>query len=296
MLKKFKAYMMPFTMTIGALFYPFFSRFDFLTPYLIFLMLFFTYCGISVRSIRFSKLHLWLILIQIFGSIGLYLLLKNIDNTLAQAGLICLLAPTATSAVVITSMLKGNAASLTAYTLLSNFTVVAMAPFLFTFWGTNTNVPFWSSFSLIALWVSVLLLGPLLLSVFLRKISPSITVAIQKRSIVSFYIWVIALAIVTAKIVKFIIVKGIAHLELEIAIALLAMIICLCQFIIGKTLGSRYNDRISGGQGLGQKNTILAIWLAQTYLNPLASLGPGTYILWQNIVNSWQVWKKRKEL
>ena len=51
---------------------------------------------------------------------------------------------------------------------------------------------------------------------------------------------------------------------------------------------------ISGGQALGQKNTILAIWMAHTYLNPLSSVAPGSYVLWQNIINSWQLWKKRK--
>ena len=34
---------------------------------------------------------------------------------------------------------------------------------------------------------------------------------------------------------------------------------------------------------LGQKNTVLAIWMAYTYLNPLSSVGPGSYVLWQNI-------------
>ena len=52
--------------------------------------------------------------------------------------------------------------------------------------------------------------------------------------------------------------------------------------------------RISGGQALGQKNTVLAIWMAYTYLNPLSSVGPGSYVLWQNIINSYQLWKKRK--
>ncbi|MBP1616291.1 MAG: Bile acid:sodium symporter [Bacteroidetes bacterium] len=288
--------MMPFTMTVGALFYPFFGKFDFLTPYLIFLMLFFTYCGMSVRKIRFSRMHLWLILIQVFGSMGLYLLLKNVDVTLAQAGLICLLAPTATSAVVITGMLKGNTASLTAYTLLSNFTVAIMAPFLFSIWGANTEVSFCDSFMHIAQRVFILLLGPLLLAILLRRIWPSAVVSIQKNSVVSFYLWVIALAIVTATTVKFIFMRDHHHFYLEIGIAILALVASVCQFFMGKRIGNFYNDKIAGGQGLGQKNTILAIWLTHTYLNPLASIAPGAYILWQNIINSWQLWRIRREL
>ena len=55
-----------------------------------------------------------------------------------------------------------------------------------------------------------------------------------------------------------------------------------------------YSDRISAGQALGQKNTVLAIWMAYTYLDPLSSVGPGSYVLWQNLFNSYQLWKKRK--
>ena len=69
---------------------------------------------------------------------------------------------------------------------------------------------------------------------------------------------------------------------------------CASQFFLGKVIGGRYGERISGGQSLGQKNTILAIWMAHTYLNPLASFAPGTYVLWQNIVNSWQLVKKQR--
>lgn len=288
--------MMPFTMTIGALFYPFFGKFDFLTPYLIFLMLFFTYCGMSVKAIRFSPMHFWLILIQIVGSVGLYLLLKNVDATLAQSGLICLLAPTATSAVVITGMLKGNTASLTAYTLLGNLMAAVMAPFLFSLWGANSQVSFWDSFFHIAQRVFILLLGPLTLAVALKRIWPRGADEVQKKSIVSFYLWVIALAIVTATTVKFVSTQDPGRYDLKIGIALVALVACVSQFWVGRRIGRLYDDKIAGGQGLGQKNTILAIWLAHTYLNPLASVAPGAYILWQNIINSWQLWRIRREL
>ncbi|MDD2603048.1 MAG: transporter, partial [Prevotella sp.] len=45
---------------------------------------------------------------------------------------------------------------------------------------------------------------------------------------------------------------------------------------------------------LGQKNTSFAIWVATAFLNPLSSVGPGCYILWQNIINSVEIWIARK--
>lgn len=110
----------------------------------------------------------------------------------------------------------------------------------------------------------------------------------------AFYLWAIALAIVTGKTIDFLVHQQNSNYTDEVLIAVAGLIICCLQFFIGKSIGSRYKNRASGGQALGQKNTILAIWMAQIYLNPIASVGPASYVLWQNMINSWQLWKKRK--
>ena len=65
-------------------------------------------------------------------------------------------------------------------------------------------------------------------------------------------------------------------------------------FGIGKSIGRHYGESICGGQALGQKNTIVGIWLTVTYLNPIAALAPCAYVVWQNLVNAWQLWCKEK--
>ena len=77
-------------------------------------------------------------------------------------------------------------------------------------------------------------------------------------------------------------------------IAFAALIACCLQFLIGRKIGARLGDKISGAQGLGQKNTVLAIWMALTYLNPIASVGPAAYVAWQNTINSLQLFYKTK--
>jgi len=62
---------------------------------------------------------------------------------------------------------------------------------------------------------------------------------------------------------------------------------------MGRMIGAKYGERIAAGQALGQKNTIFAIWMAQTYLSPLVSIAPAAYVLWQNTINSYQIWKAR---
>ena len=67
MLKIIKPYMMPIAMMLGAIFYRFFGSLAFLTPYLIFTMLFLTYCNLNFQNIKLTRMHLWLIMIQILS-------------------------------------------------------------------------------------------------------------------------------------------------------------------------------------------------------------------------------------
>lgn len=291
-LKKIKSYMMPISMIIGLIFYPYLGHLSWLMPYLIFFMLLMTYTNISIREVKFSKLHLWLLSFQLVGSVLIYLLLYRFNLIIAQSAMICILAPTATSAVVITGMLGGNTASLTAYSLLSNLMVAIIAPIFFTIIGSEIELSFIEELWHISQRVCTLLLLPFILAILIRNISPSLHSKMRKFQSISFYLWNLALMIVTARTIQFLTIEGPSHLLSTIIIALLALCICLFQFYWGRRLGTKVDDTIAGGQGLGQKNTILAIWMAQTYLNPLSSIGPGTYILWQNVVNSWQLWKK----
>ena len=288
--------MMPIAITVGSIFYKFFDGLSFLTPYLIFVMLFLTYCNLKMTDIRFSKLHAWLIFIQVLGSLAVYFLLSPINVILAQGAMICILAPTGTAAPVITGMLKGNVASVTAYNLLSNMSIALLAPVIFSFVGSYQTMPFIDSFIAIAQRVMILLLTPFALAMLLRKLSPKFTTTMAKISGVSFYIWTLALCVVTGRTVGFILKQSDSNYTIEIIVATAAFVACAVQFLTGRKIGSKYGNTIAGGQGLGQKNTILAIWMAQTYLNPIASIGPGAYVLWQNIVNSYQVWLKRKSL
>ena len=77
-------------------------------------------------------------------------------------------------------------------------------------------------------------------------------------------------------------------------IALLSLVLCFVLFAIGRSVGRRMGDEINGGQASFQKNTALSIWVAYTYLNPMASVGAGCYVLWQNIINSLELWMYRK--
>lgn len=293
MLKFLKNWTLPIAMLVGAAGYPLFISLSFLTPYLIFTMLLLTFCKVSPSELRPKMLHLWLLSIQLGGALAVYLLLFRFNKIVAEGAMVCVICPTATAAAVITQKLGGSAASLTTYTLIGNIGAAIAVPVFFPLIEVHADVSFAGSFLVILSKVFPLLICPFLAAWFLRRFAPKAHAVLLDYHELAFYLWGISLAIVTAQTL-YSLLNDPADGLTEILIAVAALAVCCIQFFLGKTIGSRYNDRISGGQALGQKNTILAIWMAHTYLNPLSAVGPGSYVLWQNIINSWQLWKKRK--
>ena len=110
----------------------------------------------------------------------------------------------------------------------------------------------------------------------------------------SFYLWAVSLSITTGVTVKNI-VHSTATVELLLWIAALSFVLCLVQFALGRAIGRALGEEVNSGQALFQKNTGLSIWVAYMYLNPVASIGAGCYVLWQNIVNSLELWQYRKK-
>lgn len=314
MLKFFKTWTLPISMLTGAIGYFIFANVTFLeptkpfmytfiaylTPFLIFAQLLLTFCKISPRELIPSPWHGWLLLFQAVSSSALAAVLLWIPMSVEykevfEGAMVCLICPTATAAAVITGKLGGSASSLTTYTLLSNLLAAVAVPLIFPLVEPHANIGFFTAFLMILSKVFPLLLLPFILASFFRKFIPPIHRFLLGFHDMAFYLWAVALAIVTGQTVESL-VNSEAEVYVEVLIALGGLIACVLQFYLGRRIGTKYDDRISAGQALGQKNTVLAIWMSYTYLNPLSSVGPGSYVLWQNIFNSWQLWKKRKEV
>lgn len=289
-------YLLPLAMLVGFIFYKQLRVLSPATPYLLATMLLISYSRIDWKEIKFTKAHLILLAIQYIGSIAVYLLLLPINPILAQGAMICVFAPTATAAPVVVGLLGGNIGSAATFTLFSNLSTSFMAPIYLTLIGNNTtDIHFLHSLIFILKKVLPVLVLPFLLSLFFKNKTPQLHQKLQTSQIFSFYIWGLALAIVIANMVYFVTQKESNNFHLELGLAITSLIIAAGQFILGRRIGSKFDITVTGGQGLGQKNTILAVWLTQTYLHPIASLGPGFYILWQNLINSYQIWKKRQK-
>ncbi|MDR0973879.1 MAG: transporter [Prevotellaceae bacterium] len=293
MLRILKDWTLPVAMLLGMIGFPLFSRLSFLMPYLIFAMLLLTFCKVQPRDLKPQPMHGWLLLFQLGVAPIAYLLLNPLSPLTAQAVTVCIVCPTATSAAVVTGKLGGDMASVSSFTMLSNVGAAIAVPILFPFIEPHPENSFLSASLLILSKVFLLLICPLLLAFWIRRTWPRIHQKLTAIPDLAFYLWTGALTIVTAQIIHSFLLEPIAIYDLLI-IGLTILIICSLQFFIGKRIGDIYKGRITGGQALGQKNTILAIWMAHAYLNPLAAVGPGFYVLWQNSINSWQIWRTRK--
>lgn len=258
-----------------------------ITPTLIFLMLFVTFCRVSPKQMKPSMLHVWLLAFQIVVCIAVYLLLRPLNDVVAQGAMVCVLAPVAMAAVVIGGMLGANVATMATYSLVCNMAIALVAPVILTFTGTGE-----CTFAQILARIAPLLVGPFAAAQFCRFVFPKLAKWIGDHGQISFYMWLVSLLVIIGRTTCFIIDLHDASLSTELWLAFAALVICLGQFKVGRMLGRRYGDPPAGGQSLGQKNTVLAVWMAQAFLNPIASIAPTAYIVWQNFVNSYQIYKK----
>ena len=260
-----------------------------LTPTFIFLMLFFTFCRVDARKIRFSGMHIWLMLFQIVGSVAVYWALSYFSPVVAQGGMICVLAPVAMAAVVIGGMLGANIETMAAYSLLCNVVIAFVAPILLHHFGNGE-----CSMGQILQKVAPLLIAPFVAGQFCRFCLPKVSGWVSRHSQISFYVWLMSLVVIIGRTTCFILDYSEADRGIEIALAVVALVICVVQFTTGRALGRKYGDAAAGGQSLGQKNTVLAVWISQSFLDPIASIAPTAYIVWQNLVNSYQIYRQGK--
>lgn len=292
-----KNLMLPISMLGGALFYRWMGYLTPMSPYLILMMLTITYCKLDFRSLRIGRFQWLMLALQMGIAAVAYGAIRFINPTLAAGIFICVYIPTATAAPVITGMLGGSIPKVATYSLLCNLFVAITGPAVLAAVGEHPEMTFIESFLIICRRVFPLLIIPIVLALALEKFVPKWHDSIARHQSLSFYIWAISLFIVVGSSVSFVISNFSADKASLMAwLALGALAVCLIQFKTGRQLGARFNDKVSGGQSLGQKNTVLAVWLALTYLDPVASVAPAAYVAWQNIINSWQLMKHERSM
>lgn len=285
-----KDWMLPIAMAGGVVFYKWMGYLTFLSPYLIFCMLTVTYCRLEIKEFRIGKFQLALLGAQMALAGAFYAAFAWWNQPVASGIFICIFVSTATAAPVITGMLGGSVTKLATYSLLCNLVVATAGPLILAAIGSHPELTFTQSFYKICATVMPLLILPIITAIVLRYSWRRGHDFLAHNQALSFYMWAVALFIVVGSSVSFIINNfDLSKMSQISALILGSMAACGAQFWTGWKVGERFGDRVSGGQSLGQKNTVLAIWLALAYLDPIASIAPAAYVAWHNIVNSYQL-------
>ena len=265
-------------------------------PALLFCMLYISFCKIDPSKIRFCKWHLWLALIQTGAFVALAalacLLRGSERGIIVESAMVSLICPTATAAVVVTDKLGGNTLSLVGYTILINIVTALVVPAVVPIVNPGIGLNFAHSFFIIIKQVFPLLVFPFALAWITRLLLPRFLQLVVSVKDLAFYLWMVALALAMAVTTRAIVN---CRMTLSCFAGMLAatLVCCALQFWLGKRIGGHYGDRISGGQAMGQKNTVFIIWMAYTFMNPVVAVAGGLYSIWHNLVNSYQLYRRR---
>lgn len=198
------------------------------------------------------------------------------------------MSPTANAAPVITGLLGRREDYATVSVVSTNlFAAFALAPLTALVMGVAIEF----NVSELA-WKIILLIGmPFALSLIFRKFFPPAATFIRRYKRFSFYLWMVMLFTVCAQSSSYICERWeIDSLSpmLLLEIFLISAVMCAINFSAGYALGeSRFRRECS--QSLGQKNTMLMLWVGLAFFNPIVALGPTFYVVCHNLWNSWQL-------
>ena len=310
-IKFIKEWTLPCAMVAGACVYLLFAEVPFLEPVgeavgpwfleilpvLIFMTLYVTFCKIRLHDLRLRSWHVLMQAIRIAMAGALVVAVKSTaDPTLRLAlegAFACVICPTASAAAVVTEKLGGSIASMTVYTLIDNAVTAVLVPLMFPMIELHADLDFASSFMTILERTALVLVMPFICAMATRRWLPKAAKRIKEHRNLGFYFWAVNLSIVMGLTLHNIFTAGISALSMA-ALILVPTVVTIVLFGTGKAVGRRFGDSVDGGQALGQKNTGVGIWLVMIYLNPVVAIAPCAYVVWQNTLNSWQLWCMEK--
>lgn len=252
-------------------------------------MLFVTFLGIRFKRMKPERSH-WLL---VGGNLLIALAAWGVCRAsfgagyLAEAAFFVGVMPTATAAPVVMGLLGGSVEFMLTALLLTNGTICILLPFILPMVVGRGGFEIYLS---VAQNIALVMLLPLVLALAARRFYPRAIAWPRKLKDVTFSVWVVILVLIAANASYDISSRdGISERVLE-QIGALSLLICALNFGLGHLLGGRARSA-ECSQALGQKNTTLSIYLALTYSNPIAALGPTFYVLWHNLWNAWQLYR-----
>lgn len=264
------------------------------------LLLFFQFVKISPHQVHLSRWHLGALAVQVLSFLllaaGVALTAPGALRMLLECAMLCMICPTASAAGVITDRLGGDLAATVSYLVMINVAGTFLIPLVIPLVNPSASMGFWTYVGHIAWKVFPVLILPGLLAWLIRYTTHRLQRHLMRWASNSFYIWGVGLTLAMVLSTRALVLSGLEAWAIA-GIVAVSLGCCALQFFLGHRLGfsgtpaGREVDSLTAGQALGQKNTGFLIWLGYNYMTPVTSVAGGLYAIWQNLYNSWELYR-----
>jgi len=269
--------------TLGIVLWRVTAPFAVILPWIISAMLFFAVLNMPLRAVAPRPKHLVLLALHLGLGGGLYFLLSLWNPLIATSLFMCFLAPAATAAGAMTSLMEGDTGFATGYTILTHGLICFLAPFLLPLLDDHSQLPFWTLSGQIALLVARMVILPITLAWLVRYLMKRRGRTPGPHRTLTYWLWLSSLIFILGKAVAFVSEEGGGNPLLLVASFGVGFLACALQFTLGPPLSKWIGvEEVACRQAMGQKNTALALWLCISFMHPLVAPGIAGYIAWQN--------------
>lgn len=280
------------------------------------LLLFFQFVKISPHDLKLCSWHWKALFVQVAAFLLLaagVLALRQVSGgassalsatrMLLECAMLCFICPTAAAAGVITDRLGGDLAATVSYVVMINVAATFLIPVVIPVVNPSSDLGFWAYVGHIAWKVFPILILPGLAAWIIRYTTHRLQRILMRWAGYSFYIWGVGLTLAMVLATRALLLSNLGPWAVA-GIVAVSVLCCFVQFFVGRRIGAGKasggasggaglsSAAITPGQALGQKNTGFLIWLGYNYMTPVTSVAGGLYAIWQNLFNSWELYRK----
>lgn len=257
------------------------------------ILLFFQFVKTSPHDLRPCSWHWKILAFQVLLFLALAGCVLLVEpgpvRMLLECAMLCFICPTAAAAGVITDRLGGNLAGTVTYVVIINVAASFLIPLVIPVVNPSAQMGFWTYVAHIAMEVFPILILPALLAWLIRYTTHRLQRKLMRWAAYSFYVWGVGLTLAMVLSTRALLLSDLPWWAVA-GIVAVSLLCCFVQFFVGHRMDPA--DTITPGQTLGQKNTGFLIWLGYNYMTPVTSVAGGLYAVWQNLFNSWELYRK----
>ncbi|PPK88681.1 BASS family bile acid:Na+ symporter [Neolewinella xylanilytica] len=270
----------------AGLFLPQLDAYTFtLRPFLM-ALLFFSFLNIRIDSSIFSRKQIWIALLLPPVGLAAYFSGRLYDPDMGLTLMLMGLAPTAVITPVLAELMRRSAGYMVGAIMVTHgvfaLTVPVVLPWLL---GVELSV---AALGRLILTIGSTIVVPLVLGQLVRRYGGTARSFLRRVAPYGFGLFLSNITVASGSLSHYLrSADDTPTLFLVVAAGAVAVLMSFNFAVGGRISPPGYT--VEGSLAFGRKNTMLSIWIALEYINPLVVLGPMLYILFQNIFVAGQI-------